>query len=313
VKVYHGLESIDPPLVGVTLTIGNFDGVHRGHQKIVAQAALTAQEHDSYAVAVTFDPHPLAVVAPTRAPARLTTIEARVDQLAAAGARAVVVLRSEPALLGLSADEFIDQVIVGKFHPRCIVEGDSFGFGKGRAGNVDLLRERGRALGFEMLIVEPVRMRIGEEQVLVSSSEVRRQVRDGRVARAALCLGRPYDIGGVVTRGAGRGRKIGFPTANLADIPELVPAEGIYAGTAAVDGETFPAAISIGTNPTFDHGHLSVEAHLLEFERDVYDRPMRLSFVRRLRDHAKFDTVEDLIRHIERDCRQVRAIHKAGQ
>jgi riboflavin kinase/FMN adenylyltransferase len=312
VKVYRGLEAVDPPLVGVTLTIGNFDGVHRGHQKIVAQAALTASDWDSSAVAVTFDPHPLAVVAPHRAPAMLTTIEDRIELLAAAGARAVVVLKSEPGLLGLNADEFIEQVIVKHFHPRCIVEGDSFGFGKGRTGTVDLLRHRGGQLGFEVLVVEPVHMRIGDEQVLVSSSHVRKQVGEGRMARAALCLGRPYLIHGFVGRGVGRGRDLGFPTANLVNIPQLLPAPGIYAGLATIDHESYPAGISIGTNPTFEQQHLSVEAHLLGFDGDVHGKRMRLSFTRRLRDQVKFGSAQELVRAIERDLRQVRAIHKVG-
>lgn len=312
-KVYRGLESVDPPLVGVTLTIGNFDGVHRGHQKIVAQAALTASEWGSYAVAMTFDPHPLAVVAPQRAPALLSTVEDRIELLAAAGARTVVVLKSEPALLELTADQFIEQVVVGRFHPRCIVEGDSFGFGRGRAGTVDLLRARGRRFGFEVLVVEPVRMRVGDQHVLVSSSQVRRLIGEGRVARAALCLGRPYAIHGVVGRGVGRGRQLGFPTANLENIRESLPAAGVYAGLAFVEGQDYPAGISIGANPTFQQQQLAVEAHLLTFDGELYDKPIRLSFIRRLRDHLKFASAEELVRQIERDLRQVRAIHKAGQ
>lgn len=311
-QVFRGLDNLPETLRGCALTIGNFDGVHRGHQQIIAQAGLLASRSGGAVVVLTFDPHPLAVVSPDRAPAMLMPLSEKTRCLEQAGADAVVVARSEPGLLSLEPETFVEQIIVGKFRPAHVVEGWSFGFGKKRRGTPELLRKLAPRSGFEMFVVDPVKLQVEpDETVLVSSSLVRDLIRQGQVHQAHLCLGRPYALFGIVEKGQARGMGLGFPTANLGGIEQLTPAEGVYAGSAEVQGARFSAAISIGNTPTFESGESQVEAFLLDCDQDLYGRPMRLSFWRHLRAQQKFDSAEALTTQIEDDVRQVRRI--AGQ
>ncbi len=311
-KVYRGLDSVDPPLHGVILTIGNFDGVHRGHQQILAQAAMFSEQTDAPLVAMTFEPHPAAILRPEKAPALLTPLQEKLSLLARNGVRAAVTLRSEPALLDLEPAEFVEQVLVGKFHPRCVVEGESWRFGRGRKGDVQNLRKVGRRMGFDVFVVPGVTLHVEPGRtVLVTSTLIRRLLREGQVHRAALCLGRPYALLGRVTPGSRRGATLGFPTANVQVGEQLIPADGVYAGSADVDQRRHPAAVSIGASPTFGEAATSVEAHLLDFDQEIYDRPIRIALFRRLREQRKFRTADALKRQVKRDVRQVRAI--AGQ
>ncbi len=331
VKRINGLEQIPDALRGCVLTIGNFDGVHRGHQQILAQAGLfgtrprsgthsprggpdsprggfePAPPAHQKVVVLTFDPHPLEIVSPGRAPERLMPLEEKVCRLTQAGADAVVVARSEPALLSLEPHEFIETVIERKFKPSHVVEGWSFGFGKGRKGNADVLRDLGARHGFGVFIVEPVRLQVADDEtVLVTSSMIRELIRAGQVDRAHLCLGRPYALFGEVATGHGRGSELGYPTANLGQIDQLIPAEGVYAGRAEVCGESYDAAVSIGTTPTFGEGSLQVEAFLLDCSVELYGQPMKLEFLRFLRGQQHFESPEALTKQIEQDVRQVR-------
>ncbi len=306
-RIIDGLDSLDRPLAQSVLTIGNFDGVHLAHQQLLAQAGLFAANTGGPVVVLTFDPHPLSIVAPGKAPARLTPPGEKYRLLAQAGADLVVVAKSEPALLGLEAERFIDEIIWEKFHPTQIVEGPSFGFGRGRRGTPELLKERMARHGCETHILKPVTLEIAaHETLLVSSTVIRGLIRDGKVRRAALCLGRPYALGGTVVRGHERGRDIGFPTANLEPEDQLVPGEGVYSGEARVGDVTHPCAISIGRTPTFDGQEQQIEAHLLDFSGDVYDQSMRLEFHRFLRGQEKFDSVEALVEQLRRDVAAIR-------
>jgi len=312
VKVYEGLESLDPPLHGVVLTIGNFDGVHRGHQQILAQAAMFSAQTGGPLVVLTFEPHPRAVLRPGDAPARLTPLREKLALLARAEVRATVVVRSEPALLQLAPDEFVERMLVGKFHPCCVVEGESWGFGRGREGNVETLRALGCRMGFEVFVVPSVTLQIEPGRtVLVTSTLIRRLLRDGQVHRAALCLGRPYALLGQVARGERVGGLLGFPTANVQVQEQLIPADGVYAAVAEVAGQRRPAAVHVGPKPTFGREGRGIEAHLLDFDGQIYGEPIRLELLRRLRGPRKFETSQALQRQIHRDLRQVRAI--AGQ
>lgn len=307
VKQINGLEQIPDALRGCVLTIGNFDGVHRGQQQILAQAGLIGARTHQKVVVLTFDPHPLEIVSPGRAPERLMPLSEKVSRLAEAGAEAVVVARSEPALLSLEPHEFIEFVIARKFKPSHVVEGWSFGFGKGRKGTPDVLRDLGAQHGFEVFIVEPVRLQVADhETVLVTSSMIRELIRVGQVDRAHLCLGRPYALFGEVATGHGRGSKLGYPTANLGQIDQLIPAEGVYAGKAEVCGGCYDAAISIGTTPTFEEGSLQVEAFLLDCAAELCGQPMKLEFLRFLRGQQRFESPEALTAQIEQDVQQVR-------
>ena len=308
-NVFRSIEAVAPPLSGVVLTVGNFDGVHRGHRQILARSARLAADAGATLVAMTFDPHPLTVVAPSRAPALLAPVDEKLRWFADAGVDVAVVAASEPEFLSLSPEAFIDRVVMARFKPRCMVEGASFGFGRGRTGDVNRLAALGRQHGFDVEIVEPVRVDVDDaEPVVVSSSMIRAMLTRGQVEQAARCLGHPYALLGQVVRGAGRGRGLGFPTANLRVVDrQLVPAQAVYAGRAEFGGRTAPAAISIGINATFGGTDVSVEAHLLDVDEDLYDAPLRLELLTRIRDQQRFDSPDALRGRLVKDIEAVRA------
>jgi riboflavin kinase/FMN adenylyltransferase len=308
VRVIHGIDSLGP-LKQSVLTVGNFDGVHRAHQQLLTQANLFAARTGGPVVVLTFEPHPLNIVAPHKAPARLSLPQEKLRLLAEAGADITVVAASEPGLLGMEADKFIEDVLIARFHPTHIVEGPSFGFGRGRKGTPQMLADVARRFHCEVHIVGPVRLQIEQgETVMVSSSLIRDLLRQGRVREAALCLGRPYALIGEVIHGDGRGKTLGFPTANLQVKDQLIPAEGVYAGHATMEGEpTRLAAISIGRTPTFGETELRVEAYLLDYDGDLYARSLRLTFDRWLRSQQKYSSPAALVEQVQKDIAAVRA------
>jgi riboflavin kinase/FMN adenylyltransferase len=306
-NVIDGLDALDPPLPQSVLTVGNFDGVHRAHQQLLAQAGLFAANTGGPVTVLTFEPHPLTVVNPAKAPPRLTSLDEKLRLLAGTGADVTVVARSERQLLGMEAERFVEEVLVERFHPTHLVEGPSFGFGRGRTGTPELLQRLGPPLGFEVHIVGPVTLQVDAgETLMVSSSLVRRLLAEGKVRRAALCLGRPYALIGTVVKGHRRGRSIGFPTANMAVVDQLVPADGVYSGRAVLADEAYPCAVSIGTTPTFDENERQIEAHLLDFEGEVYGREIRVEFERFLRPQEKFESPAALVEQMRRDVEVVR-------
>jgi len=309
VRVFHTVEAVDPPLPQSVLTIGNFDGVHRAHQQIIAQAGLYAANTGGPVVVMTFDPHPMRIVAPARAPAALQTQEEKLECLREAGADVVVIAKSEPALLGLSADEFVEDVIRKRFHPTHIVEGPSFGFGRGRQGTPAMLGQLAAAFDCMVHIVEPVKIQLedGDSQ-MVSSSLIRQLIQNGKVHRAALCLGRPFTLTGRVVEGDKRGRTIGFPTLNL-HVPDemIIPGDGVYAGRTVIDERPLLCAISIGARPTFGVQSHAVEVHVLDFEADLYGATVRIQFDRILREQKAFDGAQSLVRQLECDVAAVRS------
>ena len=310
-RCVEGLESLPAAARSCVLTIGNFDGVHRGHRRILATSAELGQAERAPVVAMTFEPPPDLVLRPGDAPLRVVPPEVKYRLLREAQADWVVVARADRALLGLTAAEFIEQVIVRRFAPRHVVEGANFLFGRGRTGDVDTLRAAGEAAGFAVHVAEPVRAELPEGPRAVSSTLIRGLVSAGRVADAALCLGRDYALYGRVVTGEGMGGLLGFPTANLSPGEQVCPGDGVYAGRAAVAGRTYAAAISVGTRPTFSDGRAagrSVEAFLLNAEGDFYDEEMVLSLACRLRDQERFDSAEALKDQMERDVRRVREI-----
>jgi len=294
-----------PAWDGAAIAIGNFDGVHLGHRALIARARELAAGRRALTVALTFDPHPSALLAPAHAPAMLTSIARRVELLAAAGVDAVVVEPFTRELAGASPDAFVDEVVIGGLHARAIVVGYDFSYGQGRTGNVEALRAHGAQAGIEVAIVSPVTI----DGEIASSTKVRGHLRAGELAQAERMLGRPWDVDGVVVHGAERGRAIGIPTANITPEVELAIAPGIYAVTLSVDGgPAMPAVASLGTNPTFvDAGRLVLEVHVLDWSGDLYDRRVRTTFVARLRDEQKFDSVEALVARIARDITDARA------
>ncbi|MBI4582028.1 MAG: bifunctional riboflavin kinase/FAD synthetase [Planctomycetes bacterium] len=312
VQVIQGLRSVR--LTGVVLSVGNFDGVHRGHQAILSVGRGRARAVQTQMVAMTFEPHPATVLAPDRVPPILTPLDEKVRWLEAAGADVVVVVDSRPEFFSCPAEAFIEQVIVERFRPAAVVEGASFRFGQHRQGDVELLRAAGGRFGFGVEIISPVRVDLGgHPDTAISSSLVRHLLDSGTVDRAAVCLGRPYALVGQVEHGVARGRTLGFATANLAvHAGQLVPAEGVYAGRTSIDGTDYAAAISIGCTPTFGGERRLVEAHVLDYAGDLYGRAMRLEFLAWLRGQQTFGSPAALKAQVQTDIAQARRNYEAS-
>ncbi len=297
--------SLPRPLVGSAIAIGNFDGVHRGHQALVAAALAEVAGTGRDAVALTFDPHPGTVVHRIAAPALLTTLPRRLELLAELGLAATIVQPFDAAFSQLSAESFASDILAGALAAQRVVVGSDFRFGAGRRGDPALLTALGVRLGFGVTVLDKIEV----EGEICSSTAIREHIKAGRVERAATLLSRPFEVEGVVVKGAQRGRTLGFPTANLDDVPRLVPHEGVYAGVAVTLGDQrrYRAAINVGRNPTFvAGGALSVEAYLLDFEGDLYGQPLRLGFVAHLRPELKFDSVDALIAQMHQDVDDTR-------
>jgi riboflavin kinase/FMN adenylyltransferase len=306
-RVFRDVSSIPDKLRGAVLTVGNFDGVHLGHQRILRTAHALAKVTNAAVLAMTFEPHPISILKPDRAPARLTPWDEKLGQLERAGADAVVRLESDWPLLSLTAEDFVRQVLVRRIHPSYIVEGPSFGFGRDRKGDVGTLEAMSARGGFQVRVVEPYRIHhAGEEPITVSSSVIRQFLLAGEVEKAAACLGRLYRLVGTVVHGAGDGRKLGYPTINLDVGGQLIPAEGVYAGAAHITGLRRPAAISIGRRPTLGGRDLVVEAFVLDESGDWYAEHAALDLTVRLRSQIKFSSREELTRQITHDIECVR-------
>jgi len=291
---------------GAIVTVGNFDGVHRGHQQLLGRLRARADAAGVPALAVTFDPHPVALLRPDQAPVPLVWIEREIALLQAAGATEVAVFHTGPWLLELTAREFFDRIVVRQLGAKGMVEGPNFAFGHDRKGDVATLRGWCLEAGIDFEVVDATLV----EGRLVSSSLIRQSLRDGHVEEALQFLGRPHRVRGVVSRGAVRGKGLGFPTINLSGIDVLVPAEGVYAARASVErgGPAWPAACNIGPNPTFGDQTRKVEAHLVGFEGDLYGETIELDFLARLRATRPFASVEELLGQIRADVEATQRI-----
>mgnify|MGYP001202705605 CR=1 FL=1 len=293
---------------GGAVTIGNFDGVHRGHAALLAELRRQARAIDGPAIALTFDPHPLHLLRPGQAPPLLTTPEDRARLLQEAGADHVVVLRATHELLGLRATEFFERVIQQRLQTQALVEGANFGFGRGREGDVETLARLCQPAGIDLTVVPPVIL----DGVEVSSSRVRSFLTAGAVRETASLLGRPYRLHGLVGTGQRRGHKLGFPTANLEQLRTLAPADGVYAVRVPHQGEVWPGAANVGPNPTFGENARKVEVHLIGFQGDLYGQPLAVDFIERLRETRSFDGVAKLVEQLHRDIEQARQIANNG-
>lgn len=301
-RLIRGFDDVDAHRGGV-VSIGNFDGVHRGHRAIAATLVARAREVGRPAVVLTFDPHPIRLLRPESEPPSLSTLERKTELLGSVGVDLVVAYPTDRALLQLSPVEFFETIVRDRLDAVGLVEGPNFFFGRGRAGNVETLRDLCNGAGMTFDVVEPVAT--GGD--VVSSSRIRGLVDAGRIAEAAELLGHPYRLTGTVVRGAGRGRTIGTPTANLGAIPTLLPAHGVYAARALTDAPespTYPAAVNVGPNPTFGDDATKVEAHLVGFDGDLYDMVLHVDLLDRLRDIVTFDDVAALERQISEDVRR---------
>jgi riboflavin kinase/FMN adenylyltransferase len=288
------------------VTVGNFDGVHRGHQALLAETVRQARAVGGHAVVLTFDPHPARVLSPERAPAALTTLDQKAEELARAGADVLALLPFTEALSRESPAEFARLVLAGAVRARQVIVGEGFRFGRGRSGDVGELRRLGQDLGFEVHAVPPV----DEDGAAVSSSRIREHLGRGEVAAARRLLGRSYSVDGRVVKGDGRGRTLGIPTANLESANEILPARGVYACRVRLAaGEPFHAAVgNRGTRPTFGGRGETLEVHLLDFDQDLYGSSLRVAIEERLRDERGFAGPAELLAQIREDITRARVL-----
>lgn len=289
---------------GGAVAIGNFDGVHRGHVSIAKRLLERARAVRGPAIVFTFDPHPVRLLRPEQCPPPLTWTERKAQLLHAVGVDWIVAYPTDEALLTLSAPDFFEQIVRGTLAAKAMVEGPNFYFGHNREGTIERLHGMTAAADISLDIVPPVEIEGG----LVSSSRVRQLITAGELAIANKMLSQPYRIRGIVTHGAGRGAKIGFPTANLAGVDTLLPAPGVYAGHAWVMGERWPAAINLGTSPTFGDQSLRVEIHLIGQNESLYGQPMEVDILTRMRDIRPFPSVDALVEQLRTDVEQAKQI-----
>ncbi len=305
---------------GCVLTIGNFDGVHVGHRAIFREARRLARQEQAEMVVMTFEPHPMAVLHSDKAPAVLTPLPLKLHLLREYADDCIIVLEDNKELLSLSAEEFVDEFLMASIAPSVIVEGDDFHFGAGRTGNVETLREFSASKGFGVVVIPLRLMELPTgETIRVSSTMIRYMLESGHVSDAAAALSRPYRLVGPIVSGRGRGRKLGFPTLNMARPAQIIPAEGVYAGFVETAGsqaellekaERIPAVFSIGQARTFGDEHpLLIEAHLFVTPQgDMAGKHMAMDFVRHLRQQHKFAGPEELVKQIGKDCRQAQGV-----
>jgi riboflavin kinase/FMN adenylyltransferase len=293
----RSLDDFPETLRGGAAAIGNFDGVHLGHARLVERLRVMARSVGGPAIVFTFDPPPARVLRPEAAPEPLLWLDRKLEILEELGADAVLVYPTDRAFLEMEAREFFDDVVRGRLNARAMVEGPNFFFGRNRSGNVESLRRLCEEAAMPFEVAAPVE--IGGK--IVSSSRVRSLVMGGRLDKARAMLGRPYRIRGMVIHGVSRGATIGFPTANIGSIDTLMPGEGIYAARALVENCWHPAAVSLGSNPTFDEGQWKVEVHIIGFQGAIYDQPIQVDFLARLRDIIRFDGVAALKIQLTRD------------
>ena len=297
------LDRIADPARGGVISIGNFDGVHRGHAALLGRVRALADRLGGPAIAVVLDPHPAAILRPERAPAKLTWLERRAELLEPLGIDFLVACPTSREFLKLSAETFFENLVRDQLNAKGIVEGPNFFFGHRRGGDIETLRRLCQRDQIVCEVAEPTEA--GDQ--LISSTRIREAIRRGDVEAAAGMLGRPHRIRGRVIGGAGRGRQIGFPTANLDELDVLAPGPGVYGGRVVMPDATYHAAIHIGPNPTFgENAQSKVEIHLLDYTGDLYGRPLLVDFDVRVRDIARFESAEQLSEQLARDVQTVR-------
>ena len=295
-------DHINAPSVATVVSIGNFDGGHTGHRALLTRLVARAHGAGASAAVVTFDPHPLKVLRPDKAPLPITTTAEKARQIERLGVDILLVLTFDERMAAMDPEVFLEDVIWAQLHPRLMVVGHDFNFGKDRKGTIQLLAEWCRRREIDLEVIDPVEF----DGQRISSTEIRQMLRRGEVQEAAQALGRDYAVEGVVEKGAQRGATLGFPTANLR-IPELLVPRGVYRGRATWDGESAPAAINVGVRPTFGDGETLVEVHILDRRIDLYSKPLHVEFHEWLRAERRFEGVDALKEQIAADLEAVRA------
>jgi riboflavin kinase/FMN adenylyltransferase len=304
-EVLESLEALRKRHQGAVITIGNFDGVHLGHQKIISEVIQTAHKTHTRSLAITFEPHPMRLLVPEKGPKILTPLKKKTRLLGRYGIDIVLVINFTREFSKLPPDEFIEDVLVNKLKAGAVIVGHNYAFGKGKQGTTELLRRRGKKFGFDVKVVRNAKL--GSDTV--SSSRVRSLLGWGRVCDASKFLGRPYSIEGTVIKGAGRGASLlETPTANIATPNEIVPKAGVYAVRAAIGNKQLDAVANIGKNPTFHGTKMSYEVHILNFKENVVGKELRVFFLDRIREERTFDSALALKAQIEKDIAHAREI-----
>ncbi len=287
------------------LTIGNFDGLHIGHQALFKRVHERALNTGGEGVVLTFEPHPMAVLFPEKAPPRLTTFQQKIHLIQDFGISHIICIKFTHAFAGISAKDFVEKLLVGHLKIKELVVGYNYTFGYKREGNVDILREFGQRLGFKVHVIKGIKV-FGE---MVSSTNIRRHIIEGDLEKAKRLIGRNYQIAGKVIKGAGRGGKLlGFPTANIEPFNEVIPKEGVYAVHVLYNGVLYDGVTNIGRNPTFNEQKISIETHIFNFYKDIIGEILKLIFIKRLREEIKFSSPEELKAQIKKDIRRAKRI-----
>ncbi len=309
-ELFTRLTDIKKPFAHACVTIGNFDGVHLGHQLLFSEVVRLAHRHHGTSVAVTFDPHPLKVLRPGGI-RLISTTQQKIELIEAAGIDVLVVIPFDLDFAATTAEQFVDDILVGTIGVRELVVGYDYAFGRGRRGNIDFLKERGREYGFPVTVIDARY----EGGLLVSSTKIRELVAEGRMRDVRRLLGRYYQIRGEVQRGRQRGgRVVGFPTANLKISEEdLCPKRGVYVTQVIYDGKCYGGVSNIGYNPTFGGDRLVAETHIFDFDDDIYGRPIKINLLRHLRGEKKFSGPDELAAQIRRDIEVAHKVLEAAR
>ncbi|KJS29386.1 MAG: riboflavin biosynthesis protein RibF [Desulfatitalea sp. BRH_c12] len=307
--IISSLEEIERPLKNAVITIGNFDGVHIGHQALFHTVIEKAEAVGGTSVAMTFDPHPLHVLAPNGArPPMITMADQKAELIAKTGIDVLLCIPFTHAFAAISARSFVVDLLLERLGMRAMVVGRDYSFGRNREGNLGLLRQWAAEMGFEVLVIDWIQGVTGDAD-RISSTHIRQRVMDGRMEEAKRMLGRYYQIHGLVAGGRNRGGKLlGFPTANIHLQDELCPKQGIYAVTVEHGGSTYKGVANIGFSPTFDDHQFTVEVHILDFHQTIYGDPIRVNFIQRLRDEIKFNSIDALALQIHKDVAHAREV-----
>ena len=303
-EVFRHIEDFIPPDSGTVATMGNFDGIHLGHQALVKNAVMEARQGGSKSVVLTFEPHPLKLLAPERAPRMILTHQDKMDLLQVLGVNTVIIQKFDRDFSSIHAEDFVRRCLVKHIHLSKIWLGRDLRFGRGRKGGAEDLIRWGGELGFTVGIVEPILVR----GVRISSSRIRQLIEEGQVDAVEPMLGRSHFVSGVVVSGHRRGREFGFPTANLACSTEVLPKDGIYATIFEWKNQRWLSVSNVGVNPTFGAGPRTVESFILDFTQNVYGESVKLFFVNRIREERKFARIEDLISQMHQDVKAARLV-----
>ena len=307
-NIIEDIERIDHPYKNPVITIGNFDGVHIGHQALFHQVIEKARALQGTSIVMTFEPHPARVLKQNNHPPLITLYEQKIELIEKAGIDILICIHFTREFASIPAKEFIEEILVDRIGMKAVVVGKDYTFGKNREGNLDLLKTYGKRIGFEVIVVREIQMSNNSEDK-ISSTRIRELISDGKVAESQKLLGRHYQIRGTVMTGRDRGgRLLGFPTANINLYDELSPKTGVYAVTVECKGSKYKGVANIGYSPTFDDRIFTVEAHILDFNDDIYGQKIRVNFIKRLRDEKKFLNISELSKQIKKDINKARNI-----